>query len=157
MSLGSVYVASIASSAKDAQTVKAFLEAESYPGPSLIIAYSPCIAHGYDLARSAQQSKLAVDAGYWPLYRYDPRRLEANQNPLQMDSAAPRIDFTEYARNEVRYRMVEQRDPERFRRLMAAAQEAVNRRFNTHQQLAKLPVSPGSGSRREPAAAGKKD
>jgi pyruvate-ferredoxin/flavodoxin oxidoreductase len=156
MSLGSVYVASVASSAKDAQTVKAFLEAESYPGPSLIIAYSPCIAHGYDLALSAQQSKLAVDAGYWPLYRYDPRRREANENPLKMDSPAPRIDFTDYARNEIRYRMVEQRDPERFRRLMAAAQEAVNRRFNTYQQLAKLPVTPGSGSRREPAAAGKK-
>jgi len=156
MSLGGVYVASVACGAKDIQTVKAFVEAESFPGPSLIIAYSPCIAHGYDLARAAQQSKLAVDTGYWPLYRYDPRRIESNENPLQMDSPAPRTDFIDYARNEIRFRMVEQRDPERFRRLMADAQAAVSRRFETHQQLSKLTVTRSGGSRREPAAAAEK-
>ena len=88
MSYGHVYVASIAFGAKDAQTVKALLEAEAYPGPSLIIAYSHCIAHGYDMAFGAEQQKLAVDSGVWPLYRFDPRRIAAGQPPLQLDSAA---------------------------------------------------------------------
>ena len=91
MSYGHVYVARVAFGAKDAQTVQAFLEAEAYPGPSLIIAYSHCIAHGYDLAHGCEQQKLAVDSGVWPLYRFDPRRVAAGRPPLQLDSAAPKI------------------------------------------------------------------
>ena len=90
MSYGHVYVARVAFGAKDAQTVKAFLEAEAYDGPSLIIAYSHCIAHGYDMAHGAEQQKLAVDSGVWPLYRFDPRRIAKGEPPLQLDSVRPR-------------------------------------------------------------------
>jgi pyruvate-ferredoxin/flavodoxin oxidoreductase len=138
MAYGNVYVARVAMGAKDAQTVKAFIEAESYDGPSLIIAYSHCIAHGYDLAQGCEQQKLAVDTGYWPLYRFDPRRIEQGESPLQMDSAAPKVDLGTYVRNETRYRMVEQADPERFRHLLAAAQREVRNRFEAHENLARL-------------------
>jgi len=124
--------------AKDTQTVKAFLEAESYDGPSIIIAYCHCIAHGYDLAKGCEQQKLAVDAGYWPLYRYDPRRITTGENPLQLDSPAPKIDLGLYVRNETRYRMVEQAHPEQFKHLLAAAQREVQNRFAAHENLARL-------------------
>ena len=94
MAYGHVYVAQVAFGAKDAQTVKAFLEAEAYPGPSLIIAYSHCIAHGYDMAFGLEQQKLAADSGYWPLYRYDPRRADAGEPPLVLDSPAPKVDVS---------------------------------------------------------------
>ncbi|MBI4168519.1 MAG: pyruvate:ferredoxin (flavodoxin) oxidoreductase, partial [Acidobacteria bacterium] len=141
MSYGNVYVARVAFGAKDTQTVRAFLEAESFPGPSLVIAYSPCIAHGYDLAYGAEQQKLAVETGYWPLFRFDPRRRAARESPLHLDSAAPRLDFARFARNEIRYRMVEQQDPERFRRLLAAAQREVTARFALYEHLARVPAS----------------
>ncbi len=92
MAYGNVYVAHVAFGAKDAQTVKAFLEADAYDGPSLIIAFSHCIAHGYDLEKGLDQQKLAVDSGYWPLYRFDPRRTAQGENPLQLDSGAPKAD-----------------------------------------------------------------
>ena len=92
MAYGHVYVAQVAFGAKDTQTVKAFIEADAYPGPSLIIAYSPCIAHGYDLVHGLDQQKLAVDSGYWPLYRFDPRRAASGERPLVLDSGAPKID-----------------------------------------------------------------
>ncbi len=98
MSYGNVYVARVAFGAKDAQTVKAFLEAEAYPGPSLIIAYSHCIAHGYDMAFGTEQQKLAVDSGVWPLYRFDPRRIEAGQPPLQLDSRRRRSAWSSTCR-----------------------------------------------------------
>ena len=142
---GTVYVAKVAFGAKDVQTVKAFQEAESYDGPSLIIAYSHCIAHGYDLQYGAEQQKLAVDTGYWPLYRYDPRRAENGENPLQLDSAAPKAPLSSYVRNETRFRMVEQQNPERFKQLMADAQEHINRRFSFYENLAKV-ASPKSGN-----------
>jgi pyruvate-ferredoxin/flavodoxin oxidoreductase len=139
MSYGHVYVARVAFGAKDSQTVKAFLEANTYPGPSLIIAYSPCIAHGYDLARGAGQQKLAVDCGVWPLYRFDPRRVGQGLPPLQLDSdPEPRVPVAEYMRNERRFRVVEEADPERFHRLMEAAQQEVSRRLAVYRQLAGL-------------------
>ncbi|MBI1815174.1 MAG: pyruvate:ferredoxin (flavodoxin) oxidoreductase [Deltaproteobacteria bacterium] len=141
MSYGNVYVARIAFGAKDLQTVRAFQEAESYPGSSLIIAYSHCIAHGYDLAFGAEQQKLAVNSGAWPLYRYDPRRAAAGEPPLQLDSAAPRIPLADYTGNETRFRMVEQQDPARFRELLAAAQADVRRRFAMYERLAAISVT----------------
>jgi pyruvate-ferredoxin/flavodoxin oxidoreductase len=138
MAYGNVYVARVAMGAKDTQTVKAFLEAESYDGPSIIIAYCHCIAHGYDLVQGCEQQKLAVDSGHWPLYRFDPRRIELGESPLQMDSPAPKIDLGVYVRNETRYRMVEQAYPEHFKHLLASAQREVINRYATHENLAKL-------------------
>jgi pyruvate-ferredoxin/flavodoxin oxidoreductase len=136
MAYGTVYVARVAFGAKDAQTVKAVIEAESYPGTSLIIAYSHCIAHGYDMAFGLEQQKLAVDAGHWPLFRFDPRRTAAGQNPLVLDSGAPKIELGKYVRNESRYRMVEQAYPERFRTLLEHAQADVRARFAAYETLA---------------------
>ena len=138
MGYGHVYVAHVAFGAKDAQTVRAFQEAESYPGPSLIIAYSHCIAHGYDLALGCEQQKLAVDTGSWPLYRFDPRRIALGETPLKLDSAAPKVELSKYIRNETRFRMVEQANPERFKHLLALAQREVTNRFAVYEQLAKV-------------------
>jgi pyruvate-ferredoxin/flavodoxin oxidoreductase len=146
MAYGNVYVAKIAFGAKDAQTVKAFLEAESYRGPSLIIAYSHCIAHGYDLAFGAEQQKLAVDSGYWPLYRFDPRRVAQGETPLQIDSAPPKSQLAQFVKNETRFRMVEQQDPSRFRELIASSQEFTARRLALYTELAKPTVKPGNGN-----------
>ncbi len=141
MAYGNVYVAHVAFGARDAQTVRAFLEADSYNGPSIIIAFSHCIAHGYDLASGLEQQKLAVETGYWPLYRFDPRRLAAGENPLQMDSAQPKLDLIKFMNNETRFRVVERQNPERFRQLLAAAQKEVTTRFSIYEQLAKLAFS----------------
>jgi pyruvate-ferredoxin/flavodoxin oxidoreductase len=135
---GYVYVARVAFGANDMHTVKAFLEAESYPGPSLIIAYSHCIAHGYDLATSLDQQKLAVATGLWPLYRYDPRRVDQGESPFQLDSPAPTEPVEKFMKNEVRFRMVEKNDPERYRKLVAAAQRTTNLRYAVYQQLAEM-------------------
>jgi pyruvate-ferredoxin/flavodoxin oxidoreductase len=149
MVYGNVYVARVAFGAKDLQTVRAFLEADSYPGASLIIAYSHCIAHGYDLAYGLEQQKLAVNSGAWPLYRFDPRRIAAGESPLQLDSSDPKASLREYMSNETRFRMVEQQDPERFRRLLEASQREVNSRFAVYKQLAelKLPGASGNGGK----------
>ncbi|MCS7088386.1 MAG: pyruvate:ferredoxin (flavodoxin) oxidoreductase [Thermoflexales bacterium] len=136
MAYGHVYVAQVAMGANDAQTIKAFLEAESYDGPALIIAYSHCIAHGIDMAKGFQQQKLAVESGYWPLYRYDPRLAREGKNPFQLDSGAPKVPFKEYAYNETRYRMLAQTDPELAEALMRQAQEAVNARWKQYAALA---------------------
>jgi pyruvate-ferredoxin/flavodoxin oxidoreductase len=136
MAYGNVYVARVAFGAKDAQTVKAIVEAESYPGTSLIIAYSHCIAHGYDLAFGLEQQKLAVDAGHWPLFRFDPRRVAEGQNPLVLESGAPKIDLGKYVRNESRYRMVEQAHPERFKQLLEHAQADIHARVAAYETLA---------------------
>jgi len=140
MAYGHVYVARVAFGAKDVQTVKAFQEAESYPGPSLIIAYSHCIAHGYDMAYGAEQQKLAVDSGVWPLYRFDPRRVAKGQPPLALDSGSPKIPARQYMRNETRFRMVEKLDPERFKRLLVLAERQAKQRIGVYQQLANLTV-----------------
>ncbi len=136
MSYGHVYVARVAFGAKDQQTVRAFLEAEAYPGPSLIIAYSHCIAHGYDMRYGANQQKLAVEAGVWPLYRFDPQRITEGQPPLHLDSEAPTIPVERYMRNETRFRMVEKLDPKRFKLLLERAQREATERIAVYQQLA---------------------
>jgi len=136
MSYGNVYVAQVAMGANDAQTIKAFLEAESYDGPALIIAYSHCIAHGIDMAKGLHQQKLAADSGYWPLYRYDPRLRAQGKNPFQLDSGAPKIAFKDYAYNETRYRMLQQSHPEEAEALMKAAQAAVNEHWQKYEEIA---------------------
>jgi pyruvate-ferredoxin/flavodoxin oxidoreductase len=138
MAYGHVYVAQVAFGAKDSQTVKAFVEAESYPGTSLIIAYSHCIAHGYDLADGLDHQTMAVESGAWPLYRFDPRRAAVGENPLKLDSKAPKISFDQYANSETRFRMLQKSDPERAKKLMVEAQRAVTARFDVYQQLASL-------------------
>jgi len=138
MNYGNVYVARVALGAKDMQTVRAFVEADSYPGPSIIIAYSHCIAHGYDLINGPSQQKLAVDCGIWPLYRFDPRRAEAGEPALKLDSADPKAKVEEYMRNETRFRMIEKMNPERFRALLAAAQVVTDQRWATYKHMAQL-------------------
>ena len=135
---GHVYVASVAMGAKDNHTVKAFLEAESYEGPSLIIAYSHCIAHGYDLAFGADQQERAVDAGIWPLYRYDPRRVERGEPPLIIDAPGGKVPVSEYLRNEARFRMVEHLDPARFKRFSEQTQRFAEQRVAVYRHLASL-------------------
>jgi pyruvate-ferredoxin/flavodoxin oxidoreductase len=147
MSYGHVYVARVAFGARDQQTVRAFIEADNYPGPSLIIAYSHCIAHGYDMKYGAEQQKLAVDAGVWPLYRFDPRRISAGQPPLLLDSGLPKIPVEHYMRNEMRFRMVEKLDPKRFRLLAEMAQREAVDRVAVYQQLAGIKLArPASGT-----------
>jgi pyruvate-ferredoxin/flavodoxin oxidoreductase len=145
MNYGHVYVASVAFGAKDSQTVQAFQEAASYDGPSLIIAYSHCIAHGYDLRLGAEQQKLAVNSGVWPLYRYDPRRTERGEPPLVIDAPPGKVTVAEYMRNETRFRMVEKIDPERFRRLAAAARDHAARRVALYEQLAHITLPTPKG------------
>jgi pyruvate-ferredoxin/flavodoxin oxidoreductase len=152
MAYGHVYVARVAFGAKDVQTVKAFQEAESYRGPSLIIAYSHCIAHGYDMAYGCEQQKLAVDSGVWPLYRFDPRRAAQGQPPLQLDSGDPKIPAKQYMRNETRFRMVEKLDPERFKRLLNSAEKQARQRVAIYKQLSGLTVPQISDAEIEAAA-----
>jgi pyruvate-ferredoxin/flavodoxin oxidoreductase len=149
MSYGHVYVASVAFGAKDSHTVQAFQEAESYDGPSLIIAYSHCIAHGYDLRYGVEQQKLAVSSGIWPLYRYDPRRTREGKPPLTIDMLPGKKSVEEYMRNEARFRMVEKIDAERFRRLAAAAREQAAQRVALYEQLSHITL-PHNGE--QPAA-----
>jgi pyruvate-ferredoxin/flavodoxin oxidoreductase len=133
---GDVYIAQVAMGANDTHTIKVFLEAEAHPGPSLIIAYSQCIAHGIDMAKGMHQQKLAVDSGHWPLYRYNPRLVEENKNPFQLDSSDPKIALQDYIYTEGRYRMLQQSDPEVAKFLLVQAQKAVSRRWQQYKQLA---------------------
>jgi pyruvate-ferredoxin/flavodoxin oxidoreductase len=126
---GYVYVAQVAMGADENQTLKAFREAEAYDGPSLIIAYSQCIAHGIDMTKGMEQAALAEACGHWPLYRHDPRRAEAGQNPFQLDSKPPRASFREYAYRENRYRLLQQVAPDDAARFMRLAQEGIERRW----------------------------
>jgi pyruvate-ferredoxin/flavodoxin oxidoreductase len=133
---GSVYVASVAMGARDEHTIRAFLEAESYPGPSLILAYAHCIAHGIDMVCGLQQQRLAVESGRWLLYRYDPRRREQGLNPLQMDCGAPRRPLAEAMASENRFRMLSDSEPERAAALAEAADVERGRRWDLFQALA---------------------
>jgi pyruvate-ferredoxin/flavodoxin oxidoreductase len=133
---GNVYVAQVAMGASDTQTVKAFLEAEAHEGPSLIIAYSQCIAHGIDISKGMHQQKLAVESGSWPLYRFDPARANEGKNPFQLDSGAPKIPLQDYIYTEGRYRMLQQSDPVVARFLLGKAQAAVNAKWQQYKQLA---------------------
>ena len=136
MAYGHVFVAQVALGARDAQTLKAFIDAEAYPGPSLIIAYSPCIAHGYDLACSLEHQKLAADSGYWPLYHYDPRRADTGQSPLVLDSPPPRIDVATLMAAEARFQRTAQQDPDRYRELVVSAEHRIQRRLTLYRELA---------------------
>ncbi len=138
MRYGNVYTAQVAMGANDTHTVKAFVEAEAHPGPSLIIAYGQCIAHGIDMAKGMHQQKLAVDSGYWPLYRYDPRLSDQNKNPFQLDSHGPKIPLEDYIYTEGRYRMLQQSDPEVAKFLLAQAQKSVHRRWQQYKQMAEM-------------------
>ena len=140
MAYETVYVASVAFGAKDVHTMRAFREAESYPGPSLIIAFSPCIAHGIDLANNLDQQKLAVNSGHWPLYRYDPRLFDKGKNPLQLDSKPPSIALRDYYKTETRFSILWRTHPEKAEALLAEEQEAVLERYHHLEQLASLPV-----------------
>ncbi|MFA6563918.1 MAG: pyruvate:ferredoxin (flavodoxin) oxidoreductase [Verrucomicrobiia bacterium] len=138
MAYGSVYVASVAMGAKDDQTLKAFIEAESYPGPSIIIAYSHCIAHGIDVEHGvgAKQQKLAVESGQWLLYRYDPRRAAAGENPLQLDSAAAKTKVQDYLLSENRFKMLTKSKPEDAKRFFDQAQKDAEARWQLYSYMA---------------------
>jgi len=136
ISYGNIYVARIAFGSNDSQTIKAFLEAEAYTGPSLILAYSHCIAHGYDMKYGLDQQKAAVDSGYWPLYRHNPERASEGFNPFQLDSRPPSIPLEQYAYREGRYRMLTQSHPERAARLMELAQNDVKSRWERYAEMA---------------------
>ncbi len=137
MTYGSVYVATVALGANDNQTAKAFLEAEAYNGPSLIIAYSHCIAHGIDMLRGLETQKLAVQCGHWPLVRFNPDLLAGGKNPLSLDSVAPKNSFEEYAALQNRFMMLTKMKPERAKELFAAAQHDVEMRWRTYESLQK--------------------
>jgi pyruvate-ferredoxin/flavodoxin oxidoreductase len=145
MAYGNVYVAQIACGAKDTQTATALLEAEAYPGPSLVIAYSPCIAHGYNIGtQGLQQQKLAVSSGYWPLYRFDPRRTEQGAPAMRLDSRAPSVPVREFAYTEARFRMLLKSSPDRAKALMAGVQDWVEERFVRYTEMAAKPKDGGA-------------
>ncbi|HYS93029.1 MAG TPA: pyruvate:ferredoxin (flavodoxin) oxidoreductase, partial [Candidatus Acidoferrales bacterium] len=150
MTYGTVYVARVAMGGSDAQTLKAFREAEAYPGPSLIIAYSHCIAHGYDLRHGMDQQKAAVQSGHWPLFRYNPELARNGQQPLQLDSKAPSLPLKTYAYNETRYTMLAHSNPEAARRLLDEAQGDIQARWRFYEHLAGLLVNgPSAGAASE--------
>jgi pyruvate-ferredoxin/flavodoxin oxidoreductase len=136
MMYGNVYVAQVAMGSSDAQTVKAFMEAESYDGPSLIIAYSHCIAHGFNLQFGLEQQKLAVNSGIFPLYRYDPRKVESGEAGMVMDSKTPTVALSDYMQNEARFRMLQISNPERAKELAEKSQEQVSGHFKLFEHLA---------------------
>ena len=139
MAYGNVFVAQIAFGAKDAQTVRALNEAESYRGPSLVIAYSHCIAHGYNMKDALGQQKKAVETGYWPLFRFDPRRAAQGEIAMSLDSKAPKGALSDFAYGEARYKMLRKRDPARAKELMALAQGDVERRYASYEALTVRP------------------
>jgi pyruvate-ferredoxin/flavodoxin oxidoreductase len=141
MTFRNVYVGRIAFGANMNQTVQTLREAEAFPGTSIVVAYSPCIAHGYDLSQSVEQQKRLVGSGLWALYRYDPRRAEEGQPPLQLDSKAPKLKVKDFMDHEARFRMVEKIDPDRFRVLQAASQKHADQRWHLYEQLAGMSVN----------------
>jgi pyruvate-ferredoxin/flavodoxin oxidoreductase len=141
MNYGNVYVARVAMGANDMQTLKALLEAEAYAGPSLIIAYAPCIAHGFDLVHGIDQQKLAVQSGHWPLFRYDPRLVGEGKNPFQLDSRPPSVPLEDYIYNESRYTMLRQSHPELAQKQLEQAKRDVLQRWKTYEAWATMPAS----------------
>jgi pyruvate-ferredoxin/flavodoxin oxidoreductase len=133
---GHVYVATVAYGAKDVQTLRVFQEAESYPGPSLIVAYSPCIAHGYDMIYNQRQQELAVKSGHWPLIRFDPRLEAAGGHPFKLDSAAPSQPIKAFMESETRFAMLQRTHPEAAQGFLEEAQQEADRRFKTYQEMA---------------------
>ncbi|HEY9709009.1 MAG TPA: hypothetical protein V6D48_12480, partial [Oculatellaceae cyanobacterium] len=140
MSYGNAYVASVAMGARDEHTLKAFLEAEAYEGPSLIIAYSHCIAHGINMSTGMQQQKATVDSGRWLLYRYNPARAEQGENPLQLDSRSPKLSVEQSMYKENRFKMLTRGKPEEAKQLLKEAQEDVNTRWQLYQYIAARPI-----------------
>jgi pyruvate-ferredoxin/flavodoxin oxidoreductase len=138
MAYGYVYVARVAMGASDQQTLSAFLEADAYDGPSLIIAYSHCISHGIDMTKGLEQQKLAVQSGAWLLYRYNPTLVAQGKNPLTIDSKEPSIPLQQYVYNETRYRMLTQTDEERAEMLLKEAQEDVRSKWEFYKQMAAM-------------------
>ena len=139
VSYGSVYVAQVALGGNDSHVVKAFQEAEAHEGPSIIIAYASCIAHGYDLVHGLEQQKLAVQSGYWPLMRYNPALRETGKNPFQLDSKAPSIRLKDYAYREARYTMLARSNPELAASLLKEAQDDVERQWRVYSARASMP------------------
>jgi pyruvate-ferredoxin/flavodoxin oxidoreductase len=135
LTYGNVYVARIAMGADDTQTVKTLIEAERYRGPSLIIAYSHCIAHGYDMKFGLDQQTKAVQSGYWPLYRFDPEKVLIGKNPLTIDSKAPSLNFSDYALAEMRYQLLTKTDPKASRELLKAASDDIQRSWKWLQDM----------------------
>jgi pyruvate-ferredoxin/flavodoxin oxidoreductase len=138
MSYGNVYVAQIAMGANQTQTVKAFDEAEQHEGVSLIIAYSPCIAHGIDMSTQMSHQKEAAESGYWPLYRYDPARERVGDPGLRLDSRTPSIPFSEFAKKEARFAMLARANPERAAELATAAQQDIDNRWHLYEQMVNI-------------------
>jgi len=136
MSYGYVYVANVAMGANPNQCIKAFIEAESYSGPSLVIAYSPCINHGIDMSKTQAEEKLAVETGYWVLYRYNPLLSKEGKNPLILDSKEPKLEYQQFLNNEIRYRTLEQQYPEIAKQLFKQAAEEARERHETYKKLA---------------------
>jgi pyruvate-ferredoxin/flavodoxin oxidoreductase len=143
MTYGNVYVAKVAMGSSDMHTVKAFLEAEAYDGPSLIIAYSHCIAHGYDLSFGMEQQKVAVSSGYWPLMRYNPELTKQGKNPFQLDSRPPSTSFKDYAYKETRYTMLVKSNPEEAKKLLGLAEQDVAAHWKLYDYMAHEPVNGG--------------
>jgi pyruvate-ferredoxin/flavodoxin oxidoreductase len=139
VSYGYVYVAQVAMGANDTHVIKAFQEAEAHDGPSIILAYSSCIAHGYDLVHGLEQQKLAVQSGYWPLVRYNPSLRDEGKNPFQLDSRAPSIRLKEYAYREARYTMLARSNPELAGTLLKEAQDDVERQWRVYSARAAMP------------------
>ena len=139
VSYGSVYVARVAMGGSDMQTVKAFQEAEAYNGPAIIIAYSHCIAHGYDLTYGMEQQKNAVISGYWPLMRYNPALRAEGKNPFQLDSKAPSIPLKQYSYHEARYTMLARSHPDVAKKLLQEAQDDVERSWRVYSGRAAMP------------------
>ena len=153
ISYGSVYVARVAMGGSDTHTVRTLLEAEAFNGPSLIIAYSHCIAHGYDMSQGMAQQKAAVLSGYWPLMRYNPELRREGKNPFQLDSRAPSIPFKQYAYQEARYTMLARSNPEVARELLELAQGDVDRQWAVYSSRAALPEgaeNSSSAARKQP-------
>ena len=141
MSYGNVYVAQVAIGASHNQTVKSMVEAEKYDGPSLIICYSHCIAHGIDMAHGMEAEEKAVKSGHWLLYRYNPDLIRQGKNPLQLDSKKPSIPFEEYAYAEIRFRSLKSKDPQRAKMLLELGQQDCDRRWSLYSQLAAMDYS----------------
>jgi pyruvate-ferredoxin/flavodoxin oxidoreductase len=142
MSYGNVYVASVAMGAKDEQTLKAFLEAEAYNGPSLIIAYSHCIAHGINMTTAMSDQKVAVESGQWLLYRYNPERRRAGENPLVLDSRTPTRKVEEFLLQQTRFKMLTNSKPEDAKRLWKQAQRDAEVRYQLYEYFAQRKPEP---------------
>ncbi|MGI9577301.1 MAG: pyruvate:ferredoxin (flavodoxin) oxidoreductase, partial [Microthrixaceae bacterium] len=135
---GNVYVAQVAIGSNDLQATRAITEAQSYEGPSLVLAYSHCIAHGIDMTKGAEHQKMAVKSGYWPLWRYDPRHAHRGDHPLRLDSRAPSVSFAEFARSQARFSLLERTNPKAAERLFALAQHDIDERWNLYEQMGEM-------------------